>query len=167
MAILPILEYPHPFLNQKAEEVLEFDAELQKNIDSMFETLMSSKNNGAIAAPQVHYGKRVVVIGSGYSGGNPLCLINPIITHKEGTTGVDEGCLSLPGIAVYVERARNITLQYQDRQGTQQELQATGLFAICIQHERDHLDGILSINHLPPSKRARILKKYEEQHAKR
>ena len=167
MALLKILEFPDPRLRTKATSVEVVDDELRAFIDDMFETMYAAPGIG-LAATQVDVHKRLLVTDVTSDKSEPHVLINPEIAEKDGVTVSDEGCLSVPGYYEEVERAEHIRVRFLDRDGQQQEMEAEGLLAICIQHEMDHLDGKLFVDYLSEAKRQRIRKKLEKnrrQHA--
>ncbi len=167
MALLKILEFPDPRLRTKATSVELVDDELRSFIDDMFETMYAAPGIG-LAATQVDVHKRLLVTDVTADKSEPHVLINPEILEKDGVTVSDEGCLSVPGYYEEVERAEHIRVRFLDRDGQQQEMEAEGLLAICIQHEMDHLDGKLFVDYLSEAKRQRIRKKLEKnrrQHA--
>ncbi len=167
MSILNVLKYPDPFLATKAEPVDEVGPEIQKLISDMTETMYSAKGIG-LAAVQVGSNKRVVVLdvpsdeGGAERGANLVALVNPEITAFEGTTVYEEGCLSVPGFTADVTRAARVTARALDRDGRPLEITAEGLFAIAIQHEIDHLDGMLFIDRLSRLKREMIKRKIKK-----
>jgi peptide deformylase len=154
MSVLDLLYYPDERLHQKSETVTEFNDELKKLVADMFETMYEDEGIG-LAAPQINVFKRVVVIdiANEKKPENQLVLINPVIVEKEGLTGIDEGCLSVPGLRSHIDRAEIVTVEAQDINGKKFKLKADDILAICIQHELDHLDGILFIDYLSPMKR--------------
>jgi peptide deformylase len=157
---LPILKYPDPRLKEVSRPVTQFDDELRQTLDSMAETMYSASGVG-LAAPQVGELKRMFVIDIGSQDENHRRLyelINPKITHGEGKTTFEEGCLSVPGIAEEVSRKAKVTVEFQDRFGQPHSMNAEALLAVAIQHENDHLDGILFVDRLSPLKR-RFLKR--------
>lgn len=170
---LQIYTYPEPVLTKVAEEVAEFGPKLEKLCKDMLYTMYQAPGIG-LAAPQIGLSKRIFVIdvdysreeteeGSGeYTLGdfNPRIFINPIIKEKVGEITYQEGCLSLPGIYEDVKRFENIIVSYQDTQGNTHELEADELLSICIQHENDHLDGIVFIERLSMLKRNFFKKKF-------
>ena len=167
MAKLAILEFPDPRLRKKATPVTDVDDKLRTLIDDMFETMYAAPGIG-LAATQVDVHQRVLVADVSADKTEPYALINPEILEKDGVTVSDEGCLSVPGYYEEVERAEHIRVRFLDRDGQQQEMEAEGLLAICIQHEMDHLDGKLFVDYLSEAKRQRIRKKLEKnrrQHA--
>jgi peptide deformylase len=160
MAVLSILQYPDPRLRIKAKIVEDFGSEIQQIISDMYETLYASENCAALAASQLGIHYRITVIDFSEKKDQPLCLVNPEILSKEGKQHELEGCMSVVGkIYERVQRAANITVKAQDRFGKPINLTAEGFMAKCIQHEVDHLDGILFIDHLSLIKRLRIDKK--------
>ena len=162
MAKLTILEFPDPRLRKKAAAVEVVDDELRALIGDMFETMYDAPGIG-LAATQVDVHKRLLVTDVSPDKSEPLVLINPEIVEKDGVTVTDEGCLSVPGYYEEVERAEHIRVRFLDRDGKQQEMEAEGLLAVCIQHEIDHLEGKLFVEYLSESKRQRIRKKLEKE----
>jgi len=159
--LLNILCFPDPRLHNKAEPVRGVDDEIRRLVDDMFITMYAAPGIG-LAATQVNMPKRVVVIDISEDKDAPLCLINPEVLERDGTTETEEGCLSVPGIYDTVERAERVQVQAWDREGDTFQLEADGLLAVCVQHEIDHLDGILFIERLSQLKRRRIKKKAEK-----
>jgi peptide deformylase len=162
MAILDILHFPDPRLRTKAKPVEQVDDKLRALVDDMFETMYEAPGIG-LAATQINYHRRVIVIDISEERNEPLCLINPEIVEKEGVEEMDEGCLSVPGIYEKVSRADKVRVRALDRNGDPFELDAEGVLAVCIQHELDHLDGKLFIDYLSNLKRQRIRKKLEKE----
>ena len=163
MAKLEILHFPDNRLRTKATDITIIDDDLRCFIDDMYETMYDAPGIG-LAATQVNFHKRLIVIDVSEDKNEPLCFINPIITHKDGIEMMQEGCLSVPGFYEDVERAESITVKALDSQGETFELSTDGLLAVCIQHEIDHLDGKLFIDYLSPLKRNRIRKKLVQHH---
>jgi peptide deformylase len=161
MALLPILEYPDPRLRTKAQPVERVDDALRKIIDDMFETMYAAPGIG-LAATQVDFHKRVIVIDISETRDQPLVLINPELIARDGVEETEEGCLSVPGIYEKVRRAERIRVRTLDRKGEQVEFDADGLLAVCIQHEMDHLEGKLFVDYLSDLKRIRIRKKLDK-----
>ncbi|MBR6355603.1 MAG: peptide deformylase [Alphaproteobacteria bacterium] len=167
MSVLKLYEYPDEVLRQKCERVTKVDSELRKFLDDMLETMYVDKGCG-LAAPQVGVTKRIIVLDSNpsdedLSARKPMHLINPeIIWHSEETVMFNEGCLSLPDQRADVERFEKVRVHYIDYNGNEQEILADDLLAIILQHEIDHLDGVLYIDHLSRLKRTRLLKKLEK-----
>ena len=155
-----ILIEPDPLLRKKCEPLEKVDDDLRKFMNEMLATMYDAPGIG-LAAIQVGVLKRVVVIDlSKDEKKNPLFLINPEIVHKSKNTSIyEEGCLSLPDQFAEIERPAECVLQYVDYNGKKKELKAKGLLATCIQHEVDHLDGILFIDYLSKLKKDMIIKK--------
>jgi len=174
MSILKLYEYPHPILHQKAEKVLKVDRALQTFLDDMLETMYADKGVG-LAAPQVGVSKRIIVIDTkqrdedgNEQPGRPMYLINPeIIYRSEEKILFCEGCLSVPGQSADVERHQNIRVRYLDYDGIEREIVAQDYEAVVLQHEIDHLDGILYIDRISRLKRNMILKKLDKLRAGR
>ena len=162
MSLIPIHTYPDKCLRKKAQEVLLFDTDLTLLTQNMTETMYEAPGIG-LAAPQVNINQRVVVIDVSEEKNDLKVLINPQITYQDGSTEYEEGCLSIPGVFGMVERATEIEVKAQDLQGNILQFQADGLLAICVQHEIDHLNGVLFIDHLSKLKRDRIKKKLKKE----
>lgn len=162
MAILDVLSFPDERLRTVAKPVEEVNDEIKQLVSDMFET-MKDENGIGLAATQVNRHVQVVVMDVSEDQNEPRVFINPEITHKDGSTISEEGCLSVPGNYAKVERAEAITVKALDQNGDAFELEAEGLLAICIQHELDHLKGKLFIDYLSPLKRQRIRKKLEKE----
>ena len=164
MAILPILVAPHPVLKKVAEPVETVDDEIRQILDDMVETMYDAPGIG-LAAPQVGISKRMLVVD--VSGRDedpqPMKIINPeILTESDELSSYDEGCLSFPEQFAEVKRPAVVTLRYLDENGTQHEIQADGLLATCVQHEIDHLDGIVFVDHISSLKRGMIMRKLQK-----
>lgn len=167
MAILEILEFPDPRLRTVAKEVTVFNNELSRLIDDMFDTMYAAPGIG-LAATQVNVHKRLVVMDISEDQSDPLVFVNPNITvHDSDLHSYDEGCLSVPGFYETVTRPEHITVEAQDRNGDPFVLEPEGLLAVCIQHELDHLNGKLFVDHLSAVKRQRIRKKLEKHQRQR
>lgn len=169
MAILPIVQFPNPVLATNCQPVQEINDQIRRLAADMGETMYKAPGVG-LAAPQVGEPVRMVVLDVSEEKNSLMTLINPVITQRsqEQETG-EEGCLSLPGIWEKVSRSSEITVKYTDLEGQEQELHADGLLAICIQHELDHLDGTVFIDHLSRLKYDRAcakLKKRRQQEKK-
>ena len=152
MAILPIKIYPDPILRQKTEEVKNFNADLRKFLDSIAATMYEANGIG-LASPQVGISKRVAVADVSREGQERIDLVNPQIVWRDGSVPSEEGCLSIPEYRETIKRSREVIVQARDADGKEFELRAEGLLAICLQHEIDHLDGVLFIDHLSRLKR--------------
>lgn len=162
MAIRDILYYPDPRLRNRAQPVDSVDDEVRRLLDDMLETMYAAPGIG-LAAIQVNVPKRAVTIDISEHSDQPLCLVNPEILELTGSVETEEGCLSVPGIYESVERADWIRARALDRDGQAFEFEAEGLLAVCVQHEIDHLDGKLFVDHLSQLKRQRIRKKAHKQ----
>ena len=161
MAKLAILEFPDPRLRTKAAPVTAFDAALKQLSEDMLETMYEAPGIG-LAATQVNVHRQLLVLDVSEEKNQPMVLVNPKITAKEGTQVYQEGCLSVPGIFADVERAERIHVEAQDALGQPLSFDADGLLAVCIQHEMDHLEGVLFIDHLSKLKRDRSLAKVKK-----
>ena len=159
MALLTVRLYGDPVLRQVAAPVREVTPEITRIIADMVETMWHQVGIG-LAAPQVGLPHRILVMDDGKGGAQ--ALINPVIESRSGTVREEEGCLSLPGIFADVERSRSITVQALDEDGKPFSFEASGLRSRVIQHEMDHLDGVLFIDRLPPVTRDRIKKKIQK-----
>ena len=161
-APLKIRLYGDPCLRKKSSLVKEVGPGERMLFNAMTETMHQAKGVG-LAAPQVGINQRFFVMDVSESHDQPVCLINPEIMHREGEIDESEGCLSVDGTYDKVKRAAKIRVKAQDVSGQPIELEAEGLLAVCIQHETDHLDGILFIDHLSRLKQERIRKKIEKR----
>ena len=160
MALRKIIEYPEPLLRVKAKKVETFDEELKILVEDMAETMWEAPGVG-LAAPQVAQSVRVIVVDVTEPGEEKhyMALINPEIVEHEGTQLDEEGCLSVPELTAQVQRYKKVTVDYQSEDGTSKQLIAEDRIAVVLQHEIDHLDGILFIDHLSPLKRNLYKKK--------
>lgn len=175
MAVMEIVLYPDERLETKCEPVDVVDDEIRNLVDDMVETMYDAPGIG-LAAPQVGVLKRITVIdvrpGEGEEGKegaevNDLrVFINPEIIEREGTIVWEEGCLSIPGVYEKVKRSARVKVRALDRDGNPFELEAEELLAVCLQHEIDHLDGVVFFDHLSHLKRRLALKKYKKALAK-
>lgn len=164
MAILEILEYPDKRLRTLAKAVKTFDTKLSKLIEDMFETMYAAPGIG-LAATQVDVHQQVIVMDLSEDKSEPLVFINPEVTVLEGEPEkMQEGCLSVPGFYEDIERIEHVLIKALDQHGKPFELEASGLLAVCIQHEMDHLNGKLFVDYLSNLKRNRIKKKLEKAH---
>jgi peptide deformylase len=162
MALLPILRFPDPRLKKVAAPVARFDDELRRLAADMAETMYEAPGIG-LAATQVDVHKRLVVIDVSEDKSELRVFVNPRLAACSGSQTGEEGCLSVPGIFDKVERAERVTLNYQDLDGRELVLEADGLLAVCIQHEIDHLDGKVFVDHLSQLKQTRIRSKLAKQ----
>ena len=158
MTQLSVLIYPDERLKTIAEPVAVVNDEIRAFVDDMFETMYAEEGIG-LAATQVDVHKRVITIDIEGDKQNQIVLINPEIIESSGETGIEEGCLSLPGFRGFVPRKEKVTVKALDREGKEFALEADGLLAICIQHEIDHLNGIVFADYLSPLKRQRMKEK--------
>ena len=178
MSILEILKYPDPFLKTEAAPVSSVDDSVRSLIDDMFETMYRFRGIG-LAAVQVGVDKRVIVLDvpeiglDEESDAGPdepeeprrsiLALVNPDIIDSDGKITYEEGCLSVPGVNADVQRADYIRVEALDRDGVKVNIEANGLLSIAIQHEVDHLDGVLFIDRLSRLKRELVKRKLKKQ----
>ena len=162
MARLPILHYPDPRLRTQAEPVATVDATVRQLIDDLLETMYAAPGIG-LSATQVNVHKRVIVVDVSEQRNEPHAFVNPAIESADGVQEREEGCLSVPGFYETVKRADHIRVAALGRDGEPFEMQAHGLLAVCIQHERDHLDGKLFVDYLSRLKRQRIKSKLKKQ----
>ena len=165
MTIRKILIEPDPFLRQKSTDVLELYKQIKTLMDDMLETMYDAPGIG-LAAIQVSVPKRIIVIdlSRDEEKKNPLYFINPeIITNSDSNAAYEEGCLSVPGQFAEISRPDKCKVKYLDYNGDKQILEAEGLLATCIQHEIDHLEGILFIDYLSKLKKNMIIKKLSKQ----
>ena len=164
MAIRKILKFPDQDLRIKAKPVESFDDELKTLTDDMFDT-MHSVNGIGLAATQIGVAKQVAVIDISPEKNEPLVIINPVIQilDPSKTEDYDEGCLSVPGFFEKISRPSDIKLSYQDLNGKKQEIKPEGLLTKVVQHELDHLNGRLFVDHISELKRRRIRNKIVKQ----
>jgi peptide deformylase len=162
MALLPILEFPDNRLRTVAKPVESIDDALQRLIDDMFETMYEAPGVG-LAATQVDYHRQLIVIDVSEDKDQPLVLINPRIVEAEGSQTCQEGCLSVPTVFADVVRAERVIAEALDRNGGLRRIEATGLLAVCIQHEMDHLAGKVFVDYLSPLKRQMVKSKLEKR----
>ena len=155
MALLPILRFPDERLRTVAKPVTVFDAALRKLVEDMAETMYEAPGIG-LAATQVDVHLQVIVIDVSETRDHLLVLINPELLACEGVQEGEEGCLSVPGIYDKVERAERVEVRYLGLDGQPQKIAAEGLLAVCLQHEMDHLQGKVFVEHLSRLKQMRI-----------
>jgi peptide deformylase len=175
MAVLPIYVAPHPVLKKIAEPVAEVTDELRKLMDDMLDTMYAAPGIG-LAAPQVGVSSRILVLDIDQPKdddetaepfqprrGKPQYFVNPEIVWTSDDKNIyDEGCLSLPGQYAEVERPKRIRVKFLGYDGKPQEIEADGLLATCLQHEMDHLNGILFVDHLSTLKRDIVMRKLKK-----
>lgn len=170
MTVLPIYVAPHPVLKTKGEPVNTIDPKTRKLMDDMLETMYANDGIG-LAAPQVGVSTRVIVMDleqnpdaeGAEKKGAPRFFVNPeIVWSSEEMRSYNEGCLSIPGQYADVERPDRVRVKYLDYDGKTQEEEVGGLFSTCIQHEIDHIDGVLFIDHLTSLKRDMLMRKLKK-----
>jgi len=160
--ILNILKYPDKKLRTIAKPVVSVDETIKQQVKDMFETMYEAPGIG-LAATQVNFHQRIIVIDVSEQCNEPICLINPEVIEKSGEIQWEEGCLSVPDYYENVIRANDIKVQALNQNGETFELEASEMLSVCIQHEIDHLDGILFIDHLSKLKQKRLKKKTEKK----
>ncbi|MEO8200705.1 MAG: peptide deformylase [Gemmatimonadota bacterium] len=160
MSLLPLHLLGSPVLRQRSTEVGVVDDETRRFVDDLFETMHASKGVG-LAANQVGVARRVAVVEA---DDQRLVLIDPVILQAEGRDSAEEGCLSIPEVYAEVTRPARVTVEATDREGNRYATDVSGLLARAIQHEIDHLDGILFLDHLGPIKRSMIIARYRKEH---
>jgi peptide deformylase len=146
MAVLPIVTLPNPVLRQKAKRVRTIDRSIKKLVADMLETLHADEGRAGLAAPQVGVSLRVTVIG--LPDEEDIVLINPEIVKRKGERRVTEGCLSLPGYMGEITRSETVTVKAMDLNGKPIRIKAEGLLAQALEHEIDHMNGMIYIDHL-------------------
>ena len=161
--IRPILRYGEQLLHQPAATVSEITAQIQQLIDDMIETMYAAPGIG-LAAPQVGVGLRIFVadVSAGRNPAELLTFITPAFVARDGTQREDEGCLSVPGFNATVQRATRAVVRGLTRDGNEQTIEGTGLLARCFEHEMDHLDGRLFVDHLRGLQRDLIVRKIKK-----
>lgn len=162
MALLPILQYPDPRLYKVAAPVTFVDDGIRRLVKDMAETMYAAPGVG-LAATQVDDHRRVIVIDISETHDELQVFINPEIAESSGVASCEEGCLSVPGIFEKVERAEKVKVRALNEKGESFELEASGLLAVCIQHEMDHLEGKVFVDYLSRLKQQRILAKLKKQ----
>ena len=162
---MKILQLPNPILRQKSIEIQAVDDDVRKTLDNMLETMYEAKGVG-LAAPQVGLLQRMLVIdvSAKEEKKQPLKMVNPkMVWHSDDMVICSEGCLSIPNQYAPVERYETVQIEYLDENGQPQTLTATNFLAVAVQHEMDHLDGIIFIDHISPLRRKLLLKRHEKQ----
>ncbi|MFH0984251.1 MAG: peptide deformylase [Candidatus Omnitrophota bacterium] len=157
---LKIRTYPDPVLKKKTLPVTDFGPVTQKLFDDMIETMHVSDGVG-LAAPQIGISQQIFIACPTMRRGEEHIMVNAVIEKKSGTTCAAEGCLSLPGISGEVVRATKLRLTFQDPLGEKHTVEVTDFFARVIQHEMDHLNGILLIDHFKGAERERLIENYK------
>ncbi len=161
MTTLKILIYPDPRLRNVAQPVVEFNDEIRQHVRNMAQTMYEAPGIG-LASIQVGIPHSIVVIDTSEDKNDLKVLINPEIIDREGEQIIEEGCLSFPGYFTEIKRSRWIRFRAQDMDGAHYEMEADGLFAVCVQHELDHLTGKLFTDYLSRLKNQRIRKQFEK-----
>lgn len=163
MSLRTILKFPNPILRQKAKAITIFDDSLKALVSDMAETMYDAPGVG-LAAPQIGKSIQLVVVNASQKedGEETLVMINPKITAQEGKQVDEEGCLSVLDLTASVKRSQKVTVTYQDIDGKAQEMTVEDRFAVVLQHEIDHLHGVLFIDHLSTLKRALYKKKLKK-----
>jgi peptide deformylase len=167
MAVLKIEMLGAEVLRKRAAEVAEIDDELRALIRSMFETMYAAEGIG-LAGPQVGVSRRVIVVdvGEESQGRGPFALVNPrVVEAGRETEKAEEGCLSIPGVAAAVTRPARVVVEGLSPEGQPVRIEGEGLLGRCLQHEIDHLDGILFVDRISPLKRNMLLKKWRSRHS--
>jgi len=164
MPVVDILQYPDSRLRLKGKKVTDFGDAFQQIVDNMFETHYAAENCAALAATQLDIPNPpyVTVIDFSEKKDQPLCLVNAEIVERDGETNEPEGCMSVVIGYEKVKRAEKIKVNYQDRHGNPQTMEADGFMAKCIQHELDHLEGFLFVDKISKLKKDRISKRIEK-----
>lgn len=170
MALLEILTFPNPKLAKKSKPVEEVTDEIRTLIDNMFETMYEAEGVG-LAAPQIGVLKRIIVVDCGERTSDdrplqpvaPVAVINPVVESKEGSITWEEGCLSVPGYLDEVQRAERVVVTGLDRDGAPLRIEADELLGVCLQHEIDHLDGVLFVDRLSKLKQSLVKKRLRKQ----
>jgi len=158
MALLSILKYPDPRLNTVAEPVIEINQQIRRLVDNMAQTMYAAPGVG-LAATQVDVHKRIIVLDVSETKDQLLVLINPEILESSGEAECEEGCLSVPGVFDKVKRAEHVRVAALDVNGDRFEFEASNVLAVCVQHEMDHLKGIVFVEYLSMLKQGRIARK--------
>lgn len=162
MALLPIVMLGADILRQKAEAVPTPGPELDRLVADMFETMYDAHGIG-LAAPQIGRAERLIVVDVKEDDATPMALLNPVVVESGGGKDrVEEGCLSIPGVTASVERPYTCVVEATDAKGQPVRIEAQGILARCLQHEIDHLDGVLFTDRLSPIKRKMLLAKYRK-----
>lgn len=161
MATLPIRTLPDPVLKQKAKRVRTIDGSIKKLIRDMIETMHADPGRVGLAAPQVGIPLRVIVIGIPEE--EDIAIINPEIVRRRGERLLDEGCLSVPGYFGQIKRAESVTVKGRDQNGKEIRIKAEGLLAQALEHEIDHLNGVLYLDHLESMEQLRKIEPEETQ----
>lgn len=164
MSVLEVLKYPDERLRQKSKEVTDFGPQTQTMIDDMLDTLAASENCAGYSAIQMNLPYRITVIAGDIAGAaTPVVLVNPEIIDQRGETYTPEGCMSIPEVFASVKRAEWVSVKAKDRHGNDIHVETDEFYSKCLQHEIDHMNGVLFIDYLSPLKRKRLDKKLKKQ----
>jgi len=161
MALLDIIKFPARILKAKTQKVSDFDGPLHLLLDNMRDTMYAAEGIG-LAAPQINVARQITVVDVGRDESELREFINPTITAREGKVESEEGCLSIPDFRATIMRSEKVQVNAYDRYGKEFVLDADGLLAICLQHEIDHLDGVLFIDRMSQLKREMFMKKFRK-----
>jgi peptide deformylase len=162
MSVREIVLLGGDVLRQKATEVPAPGPELDRLVEDMFQTMYDARGIG-LAAPQIGLSQRLIVVDVNEEGAEPMALLNPVVAEFTGPPEkYEEGCLSIPGVSAHVERPVTCVVDALDQRGNPVRIEAGGMLARCLQHEIDHLDGVLFIDRLSPIKRNMLLRKYRK-----
>lgn len=164
MSVREIRRLGDPVLREKCRAVEAVDEEVRLLVEDLMETMYAAEGIG-LAAPQVGVPLRIFVYDIADPEVSPGALINPVVVEREGTVKEEEGCLSIPGLTELVERSARVVVKGLDADGNEVRLEAEGLLSRCLQHEADHLDGLLFLDRLSPLKRRMLLKKWAKMDA--
>ena len=162
MSLLTILKFPDPRLKKTAVRIETIDEQIHQLAKDMAETMYAAPGVG-LAATQVDVQQRLIVIDVSEARDELLVLVNPELVETEGKKLVEEGCLSVPGVYEKVERAERVVVRYLDLSGNEQHISGEGMLAVCLQHEIEHLDGHIFVEHLSQLKQSRIKTKMLKQ----
>ncbi len=164
MSILKIYEYPDPVLRKRTDKITTFDETLAKLVEDMAETMYNAPGIG-LAAPQIGQSIKLIVVDITMNIDDEkdyMVMLNPVIVGQEGSQLDEEGCLSVPELTANVKRYKGITVSYQDLEGHTKELSTEDRFSVVLQHEIDHLNGVLFLDHLSSLKRSLYKKKVKK-----
>lgn len=164
MSVREIRRLGDPVLREKCRAVEAVDEEVRLLVEDLMETMYAAEGIG-LAAPQVGVPLRIFVYDIADPEVSPGAIINPVVVEREGTVKEEEGCLSIPGFTELVERSARVVVKGLDADGNEVRLEAEGLLSRCLQHEADHLDGVLFLDRLSPLKRRMLLKKWAKMDA--
>jgi len=164
LSVMEILKFPDPVLRKRAKEIEVVDDRVRELAEKMIKTLHAAPGVG-LAAPQVGVSERLIVVdvSAGEDPDEIIVIVNPEFTYREGETGIEEGCLSVPDFTEMVPRSERVVVKGLDLEGRSITVEGEDLFAIVLQHEMDHLDGVLFFDHISKLKRSRYIAKRKKQ----